>query len=320
MEIGYHLKSKGGSSMNKRRDFLKMLLTGSAALISAPLLAKNEEEWVSISILHTNDMHSRIEPFPKNDPKYANLGGFARLSSTIKKARDQEKNVILLDAGDIFQGTPYFNLYGGELEFKLMSNMGYYASTLGNHDFDNGIDGLVSKLPYASFQFINCNYDVSNTELKDHVVPYKIKEIDGLRVGILGVGIELEGLVDKRNYGNIIYHDPLVKANETAELLKKEKKCDLIICLSHLGYAYSYDRVSDRDLAKENKYIDLIIGGHTHTFLDKAVKVKSKYKKTTLINQVGHSGMRLGKVDFKIHKISGETKISGTNLIVKSLV
>lgn len=306
--------------MNKRRGFLKMLLTGSAALFSAPLLAKDKGNWINISILHTNDMHSRIEPFPKNDPKYADLGGFARLSSTIKKARDQEDNVILLDAGDIFQGTPYFNLYGGEVEFKLMSNMGYYASTLGNHDFDNGIDGLVSKLPYASFQFINCNYDVSNTILKDHVVPYKVKEIDGVRIGILGVGIELEGLVDKRNYGNIIYTDPISSANAIAEILKLEKKCDLIICLSHLGYAYADGRISDQDLARENKYMDLIIGGHTHTFLDKPVKVKSKYKKLTLINQVGHSGMRLGKIDFKIHKLSGDTKISGTNLIVKSLV
>lgn len=295
------------------------MLAGSAAMLTTPLFAKSDD-WVSISILHTNDMHSRIDPFPINDPKYPGLGGFARLASTINQIRSEEKNVLLLDAGDIFQGTPYFNMYGGELEFKLMSQMGYYASTIGNHDLDNGIDGLVSKLQYADFQFINCNYDVSNTELKDHVVPYKIKELNGIRIGILGVGVELEGLVDSKNYEGIIYLDPIESANKTAEILKKDKQCDLIICLSHLGFSYDGDIVSDKDLAYENKYIDLIIGGHTHTFLDKPVKVKSRFKKRTLINQVGWAGIRLGKIDYKIHKISGEIELTGKNLIVKSLV
>jgi 5'-nucleotidase len=288
-------------------------------MLSTPLFAKNDD-WVNISILHTNDMHSRIDPFPANDPKYPDMGGFSRLSATINQIREEEKNVLLLDAGDIFQGTPYFNLFGGEIEFKLMSQMGYYASTIGNHDLDNGIEGLVSKLPYADFQFINCNYDVSNTQLKDHVVPYKIKELNGIRIGILGVGIELEGLVDTKNYTGIIYHDPIESANKTAEILKNKKHCDLIICLSHLGYKYSDERVSDIDLANENKYIDLIIGGHTHTFLEEPVKIKSKYNKRTLINQVGWAGIRLGKIDYKIHKMSGESELSGSNLIVKRLV
>lgn len=305
--------------MSKRRDFLKLLLAGSAAAVANPVMAKSND-WVNVTILHTNDMHSRIEPFPLSDPKYAGLGGFERLSATINKIRQEKENVLLLDAGDIFQGTPYFNLYGGELEFKLMSKMGYYASTLGNHDFDNAIEGLVSKLKYADFQFINCNYDVSNTALKEHVVPYKIKEINGVRIGILGVGIKLEGLVDKRNYGDIIYMDPIEYANATAEILKVEKQCDLIICLSHLGYSYPDERVSDLDLAAENKYIDLIIGGHTHTFLDKPKKVKSQNKKVCLINQVGWAGINLGKIEFRIHKLSGESEITGRNLIVKSLV
>jgi 5'-nucleotidase len=309
----------GGYAMSKRRDFVKMMLTGSAAMLSGQLLAK-DNDWVEICILHTNDMHSRIDPFPENDPKYPGLGGFARLSGTINQIRNEEKNVILLDAGDIFQGTPYFNLFGGEIEFKLMSQMGYYASTMGNHDFDNGINGIVDNMPYANFKFINCNYDVSQTALKDIVVPYSIINIEGVRIGILGVGIELEGLVDKKNCEGIVYMDPIAHANKTARILKKEECCDFIICLSHLGFSYPDDRVSDLDLAKENEYIDLIIGGHTHTFLDKPVKVKNKLKRHTLVNQVGWAGIRLGKIEFKIHKMSGESEVCGRNLIVKTLV
>ena len=305
--------------MNKRRDFIKSLLTVSAATFTTPLWAKRSD-WVRISILHTNDMHSRIDPFPANDPKYPGLGGFARLSAKINSIRKEEENVLLLDAGDIFQGTPYFNMYGGELEFKLMSKMGYYASTLGNHDFDNGVEGLVNQLKHADFQFVNCNYDVSDSLLKNHVLPYKIKEIKGVRIGILGVGIELEGLVDKKNYGNIIYNDPISSANRIAKILKSEKHCDLIICLSHLGYSYDDGKVSDQDLAKENEHIDLIIGGHTHTFLKRPVKIKSRHNKLCIINQVGWAGIKLGKIDFSIQKMSGETEITARNLIVKTLV
>lgn len=305
--------------MSKRRDFLKTALTGAAGSIITPIWAKSDD-WVKVSILHTNDMHSRIEPFPSNDPLYPALGGFARLAGTIDSIRKEEKNTLLLDAGDIFQGTPYFNLYGGELEFKIMSEMGYCASTPGNHDFDNGIDGLYDQLKYASFSFINCNYNFSGTKLNEYVKPYQIENLNGIRIGIVGVGIELEGLVDKKNYGNIIYNDPIENANKIAEYLKKEKQCDIIICLSHLGYQYSIQRVSDLDLAYESKYIDLIIGGHTHTFLDKPIKIKSKYKKKVLVNQVGWAGIRLGKIDFHFHKLSGESEISARNLIVKTLV
>jgi len=305
--------------MTKRREFIKGLLAGSATTLSTPLWAK-EKDHVDITILHTNDLHSRIEPFPLSDPKYSGLGGFTRLSGKINDIRKEHENVLLLDAGDIFQGTPYFNLYGGEIEYKLMSEMGYFASTLGNHDFDNGIEGLLAQVKNASFQFINCNYDLSNSPLKEHVVPYKIKEFKGIRIGVLGVGIKLEGLVDKKNYGDIIYMDPIEHANETAKHLKLNEQCDLIICLSHLGYSYPDDRVSDIDLTVDNQYIDLIIGGHTHTFLDKPTKMKSIHGKKTMINQVGWAGINLGKIDYRVQKLSGESEISGTNLIVKSLV
>ena len=296
------------------------MLAGSASLMALPAQAMSDKA-EKITILHTNDLHSRIEPFSELDPKYANLGGLSRLSTMIDEVRKTEKNVILLDAGDIFQGTPYFNLFGGELEFKLMSNMQYDASTLGNHDFDNGVDGLIDQLPHAKFPFINCNYDLNQSNLNEHVLPYKIINKSGIRIGILGVGIELDGLVDKNNYGNIIYLDPIENANRIAAYLKTQEKCDLVICLSHLGYEYDKsDIVSDIHLASKTKNIDLILGGHTHTFFEKPKKYKNVEKKKVLLNQVGWAGINLGRIDFYIDKLSGDTEIAARNLIVKTLV
>ncbi|GIV28274.1 MAG: metallophosphatase [Bacteroidia bacterium] len=283
-----------------RRTFIKYFL-GSAYLMSntsylAQILEK-QGKTKTLIILYTNDQHSRIEPFPDNDPKYAGLGGFAKRSKIIQQIRkDYNNNVLLLDAGDIFQGTPYFNYYHGKLEFKLMSKMGYDASTLGNHDFDLGIENLVKQLPHASFSFINCNYDFTNTALHNKILPYKIIIKNGIKVGITGVGIELEGLVLKENYGEIIYHNPIEKLQKMEAFLKKEKKCDYIICLSHLGYQYKEDKVSDVILAQNCYYTDLIIGGHTHTFLDNPVSIKNKNNSETLVSQVGWAGIWLGKL------------------------
>src|SRR6185436_2852124 len=161
---------------NNRRDFLKKISAGAAlaSIGGIPLDAFGKKEVVKITMLHTNDVHSHIEPFPDNDPKYACMGGVAQRSAMINNIRSAEKNVLLLDSGDIFQGTPYFNLYGGELELKLMSMMKYDASTIGNHDFDNGIEGLAKQLPNATFPLLNCNYDFSDTVLEDKTAPYKI--------------------------------------------------------------------------------------------------------------------------------------------------
>jgi 5'-nucleotidase len=253
---------------------------------------------VKLTILHTNDVHSHIDPFPHNDPKYPGMGGVAQRAAIIDKIRAEEKNVLLLDSGDIFQGTPYFNLYGGELELKLMSKMQYDATTIGNHDFDNGLDGLVKQFPHASFPFLCSNYDFSDTLMAGKTILYKIFLIDGIKIGIFGLGIELEGLVDKRLYGNTKYLNPVVKAAETAHLLKKEMKCDLVICLSHLGYKYKEEKISDVELAKQSLNIDLILGGHTHTFLDSPVKLRNRHGEEILICQVGWAGIKLGRVDY----------------------
>jgi len=297
--------------MTDRRDFLKK--TGSAAgllaLSSFPFSASAKDEMVQLTILHTNDVHSRIEPFPMDGSRNQGMGGVARRAALIKKIRQEQKNVLLLDAGDVFQGTPYFNLFGGELEMKLMTDMGYDAATLGNHDFDNGIAGFVKQLPHANFPFLVSNYDFANTELKGKTLPFKIFKKQGIKIGIFGLGIELAGLVDPKNYGDIVYHDPIVKANEMASLLRNEKDCDLVICLSHLGYKYKENKVSDQILAKSTRNIDLIIGGHTHTFMKAPEDILNLDGKLTTVNQVGFAGINLGRLDYFFHKDTGKKKM-----------
>lgn len=294
-------------NMQNRREFLRYMLGAAAIYGSASNLLANEtllanKGITKLTILYTNDVHSRIEPFPDNDPKYANQGGAARRAAIVKKIRQEEKNVLLLDAGDIFQGTPYFNFYAGELEFKLMSQMGYDASTFGNHDFDLGVDNIVKQLPNASFEFLNANYNFSDSPLANRINPYKIIKKDGLKIGVFGVGIELQGLVEKKNYGNIQYNDPIEAAKKTASILKNEKKCDYVICLSHLGYNYSEKKVSDTILSEQTQDIDLIIGGHTHTFLDEPKLKTNLANKPVYVTQVGWAGIWLGRIDILFSK------------------
>ena len=286
----------------KRRTFIKntaatsALVTLSGLSLSSFTTAKVRK----ITILHTNDVHSHIDPFPENHAKNPSVGGVARRASLIEQIRKEEDNVLLLDAGDIFQGTPYFNYYGGELEFKLMSMMKYDLATMGNHDFDNGIDGFYSQLPHANFEFVSANYDFKNTVLDGIVKPYKTFLKDGIKIGVFGLGVQLEGLVDKKLYKETVYNNPIEIATDIAKTLKHEEKCDLIICLSHLGFDYKNEpeKVCDVKLASATQDIDLIIGGHTHTFLDKPIIKTNKIGKQVVVNQVGAYGINLGRIDF----------------------
>lgn len=286
----------------KRRDFIQKTAASSAllGLTGMSLSSFSTVNTKKITILHTNDTHSHIDPFPADHPKNPNMGGATRRAAIIESIRKEEKNVLLLDAGDIFQGTPYFNYYGGELEFKLMSMMQYDVATMGNHDFDNGIDGFYAQLPHAKFDFVSANYDFKNTVLNNIVKPYKIIIKDGIKIGIFGLGVQLDGLVDKKLYKETVYNNPIEVAQDVTRILKEEKKCDLVICLSHLGFKYKDEpeKPSDVILAQKTKNIDLIIGGHTHTFLDKPVIEKNSEGKEVLINQVGCFGINLGRIDF----------------------
>lgn len=253
-----------------------------------------------ITILHTNDVHSHIDAFPKDHSIYPNLGGLARRAALVDSIRKENKNTLLFDAGDIFQGTPYFNFYGGELEFKLMSMLKYDAATIGNHDFDNGLNGLYAQLPHAKFDLLSANYDFSNTLMNGHTKPYKTYSLESIKIGVYGIGIGLEGLVSKKLYKETVYLDPFEISLDIERRLKEDEQCDLIICLSHLGYAYeiSEEKPDDLTLASKTNYTDLIIGGHTHTFLDKPDIVRNNKGKEVLVNQVGCFGINLGRIDF----------------------
>lgn len=301
-----------------RRKFIKNSAAASLVTLgglSLPAFTSNKQK--HITILHTNDTHSQIEPFEMNHHRYANKGGVARRATMVAEIRKENPNTLLLDAGDIFQGTPYFNYFGGELEFKLMSMMKYDVATIGNHDFDNGIDGLYKQLPNAKFDFVSANYDFSNTVLDTHVKPYKVLNRDGIRIGIFGLGIALKGLVGEKLYKETKYLDPIEIAQDMSRILKEEEKCDLIICLSHLGYFYrrTPEKVSDLNLAKATKNIDLIIGGHTHTFLPKPTIVKNIDGENMLVNQVGAYGVNLGRIDFYFDEVD-EKKVEGKTILV----
>jgi 5'-nucleotidase len=300
-----------------RRIFLGIL--AKASLIAGSGLLQTEileaRDIRKITILHTNDTHSRIDPFPENDPKYGGMGGVARRSSLIERIRESEPNVLLLDSGDIFQGTPYFNLYAGRPEFECMSAMRYDAATMGNHDFDNGLEGFKKMLPYANFPFLCANYDFSNTILIGKTQEYKIFEKQGIKIGVFGLGIELNGLVDKKQYQDTMYLDALEVAKRTSTKLKKDLGCDYVICLSHLGFKYeSKSKLSDNILAQETEHIDLILGGHTHTFLDEPVKLMNKINKLVLVAQAGFAGIRLGRIDIFFNEKSKNIFSSGAHV------
>ncbi len=290
--------------MQNRRDFLKTSLVGSAILsvISSPkqLLAKEVE--TQLTILHTNDVHSHIEPFADDDKKYPGLGGAEYRATIIKNVRKQTNNVLVLDAGDIFQGTPYFNFFHGDLEIDLMNKMGYDAATIGNHDFDGGIDMLAKQISRSNFPFVNCNYDFSDTPVDGKVHKYIILKKQKLKIGITGCGIELNGLVPDKLYLKTKYLDPIKCVQEQVDILKNKENCHFIICLSHLGYKYNNAKVSDIMLAKQTNNIDLIIGGHTHTFLENPEEQKNKVGKVVLINQVGWAGLQIGQLEYLFEK------------------
>ena len=298
----------------KRRRFIKNSIYGSlGGSLILNSLSCEKKNFKKITILHTNDVHSHIEPFPKDHSKFPNMGGFERRSTLINNIRLKNPNTLLLDAGDVFQGTPYFNFYGGELEFKLMSMLKYDAMTIGNHDFDNGIDGLNSQLPKASFDIISSNYDFSNTILENKIKRTKTYILDEVKIGVFGLGIELKGLVSDELYKETKYLDPVEISNDITDYLKNEEKCDLIICLSHLGFKYKKNKISDFILAQKTKYIDLIIGGHTHTFMDKPTITKNKIGNDVIINQVGCFGVYLGKIDFYLD--TNKIKIAKSKLL-----
>lgn len=300
-----------------RKDFLKILGGGTLAttLIPTNVLANNHakdnKSVQKVTILHTNDQHSRIEPFEATHSRNPNQGGFARRATLVEQIRKQEENVLLFDCGDIVQGTPYYNMFGGELEFKLMSMMKYDAATMGNHEFDNGLEGFLKALPHAKFPFVCSNYDFSETILKGKTIPYKTFKKGNVKIGVFGIGVKLEGLVGKKNYQQTQYLEPISTAQHYADFLRKEEKCDLVVCLSYIGY--EFEEVNDKMLAVQTEGIDMILGGHSHTFLPEPQVFQNKRGKNVLVNQVGWAGLLLGRIDFYFDKNKKINGISWNN-------
>ncbi len=297
-----------------RRDFLKLL--GTAAVVGSVMPeALAAAKTTTLTILHTNDVHSRLDPFPMDGSRNAGRGGVARRATLIEQIRAQQANVLLFDAGDIFQGTPYFNLYNGEPEILAMNRLGYDAGTIGNHDFDGGIDNMVTQFGKARFPFVIANYDFSNTVMDGKTAPYKIFVKDGVKIGVFGLGIQPAGLIPKNAYRETKYLDPIEIGNDVATMLRNEKKCDYVICLSHLGYKYDDSTVSDHVLAARTRHIDGIIGGHTHTFLNAPVPVNNRDGQSLWINQVGFAGINLGRIDLTFER--GKAAMAGQPVEVK---
>ena len=285
-----------------------LLYIGLAAALmmgnTGALQAKSNKADKQLVVLHTNDSHSYVMPINPNlqDTMQANRGGYLRRINMIKQERKADPELLLLDSGDFSQGSPYYSLFKGDVEVGLMNEMKYDAATIGNHEFDFGIDNMVRIFKMAKFPIICSNYDFTGTPLADIVKPYTIIKRKGVKIGVFAVCPELAGLVTEANYGCIKYLDPIAKANEMAELLKKKEKCDVVICLSHLGW--NIDGIDDTELVPGTRYIDLVLGGHSHTFFRKLEYLKNLDGENVPIDQNGKSALWVGKMVMDLTKAS----------------
>src|ERR1043165_4967079 len=305
--------------MIDRRKFLRTSIVGGAAAVALPnaasrLLSATASTALNepllkvaaaetlITILHTNDTHSQIDPIPDSDKQNGGKGGVARRATLVKQVREQNPNTLLIDAGDVFQGTPYFNFYKGEVEYKSMSLIGYDVVTLGNHDFDNGVDALAAAMKFANFEFVSTNYDLRGTPLDTRVKPYTIRTFGDVRVGLFGLGVSPDNLITPENFKGVKYLDPVRMTRGVVRLLREQERCNLVVGMSHLGYYPNpkSGEIGDSQVAAQVSGIDFIASGHTHTFMDKPVLKKNPDGKDTIIFQVGKSGIYVGRVDFKM--------------------
>lgn len=253
-------------------------------------------------VLHTNDTHSCVMPLNPNlaDTAMADRGGYLRRISMINEERKTDPDLLLFDSGDFSQGSPYYSLFKGDVEVGLMNEMKYDAATIGNHEFDFGIDNMVRLFKMAKFPIVCANYDFTGTPLADIVKPYTILYRKGVKIGVFGLCPELKGLVSTANYGCIKYEDPIAKGKEMADFLKKKEKCDVVICLSHLGW--NIDGIDDTELVPGTRYIDLVLGGHSHTYFKDLEYLKNLDGKLVPIDQNGKSAIWVGKMVLDLTK------------------
>ena len=277
----------------KQQGIISSALEGRIRIISP----QQEETEKGLLIVHTNDTHSCIEPINPNsaDTQRADKAGYLRRAALLEELREKDPDLLLLDAGDISQGSAYYTLFQGEVEFRLMNAMRYDAATIGNHEFDFGLDNMAHLFALAEFPIVCANYDFGTTVLAPLVKPYIVVERQGRRIGIFGLGAKLEGLVAQENYEGITYLDPVQVAGEMAKRLREEENCDLVICLSHLGWDTGLNEgTCDQELIAQTRGIDLLIGGHSHTYFEEPVYVENIDGQPVPCNQMGKNGQWIG--------------------------
>ena len=269
------------------------------SLMGIIMVACNGRQKQTIIILHTNDTHSQIEPLEagKRDEF---CGGYARRMGYIQQMRNEHPDLIVLDAGDFSQGTPYYNFYHGRIEIEAMNRMQYDAITLGNHEFDYGVDTLAAVLELAHFPIVCANYDVTGTPLEGLVLPYTVIKRSGVRIGVFGIGVNPKGLIAEKNFAPIQYLNPITSAQQVANILRNEEKCDVVICLSHQGtHPMNGENISDMELAEKTQNIDVIIGAHTHKIVEN-LYVEKLNGDSVLLTQTGKAGARIGEILLEI--------------------
>lgn len=275
------------------------ILAALLVLLLQPLAAQGQD---TLFVLHTSDTHSRIEPVSRQSAdRNAGLGGVVRRVSFVKQYRAEHPDVLLFDCGDFSQGTPYYNMFRGELEVKMMNLMGYDAMTIGNHEFDFGLENMARLFRMAYFPVVCANYEVAGTPLEGLVKPYVVLERQGVRVGVFGLSPRVEGLVQADKCQGIVYRDPIPVAREMVRLLRKEEKCDVVICLSHLGlYGSGLGDAGDEVLAAQTEGIDLILGGHSHTYLERPSFYENASGQEVPVMHVGKNGAYVGKIKLEL--------------------
>lgn len=270
------------------------------ALLSACLMASAQK---TLEILHTNDTHSCVMPLNPNlaDTLVAGRGGYLRRYEMIVEERRRNPDLLLFDSGDFSQGSPYYTIYKGEVETDLMSMMGYDAATIGNHEFDFGLDNMAHIFRRAKFPIVCANYDFTGTAVDGLVKPYVVLKRNGLRIGVFGICPKMDGLVDETKCRGVKYLDPVATAERTARLLRHEKKCDVVICLSHLGWNLQQD-VDDEDMLKANHDIDIVLGGHSHSYFKQLMYAPNADGKLIPDDQNGKHGVFVGKILLKLDR------------------
>lgn len=268
------------------------LLIFLATFVSAGAKGKKE-----ITILHTNDTHSCILPLSSNlaDTLLAGRGGYLRRVNMIKEERKKNPKLLLFDSGDFSQGSPYYTIYKGDVEVSLMNMMGYDACTIGNHEFDFGLENMARIFRMCNFPVVCANYDFTGTPVEGLVKPYIIIKRDGIKIGIFGISPHLDGLVAAENYQGVKYLDPKEKAAEMADLLKNKEKCDVVICLSHMGWNMR-DADGDQQVIGSTRNIDLVLGGHSHTYFKNLEYVNNLDGKSIPVDQNGKHALFVGKL------------------------